>query len=139
MRPLLATLLDREIVRYCLVGASGVVVDLALLSLLHEVGGLPLLIANALSFTGAVASNYRLNSWWTFRTREQRSHMVGGALFLFAAVVGLAINTTGLWALTDRLDIHYIPAKLLLVIVVFIWNFVFNSAITFRHQAPVQP
>ncbi len=138
MSRLLAALLEREIVRYCLVGASGVLVDLALLALLHEVAGVPLLFANALSFTGAVASNYRLNSWWTFRTREQRSHMVGGALFLFAALVGLAINTAGLWGFTDRLGMHYVPAKLILVAVVFIWNFAFNSAITFRHQSPAQ-
>lgn len=139
MSRFVAALLEREIVRYCLVGASGVVVDLVLLSALHELGGVPLLFANVLSFTGAVTSNYRLNSWWTFRTREQRSHMVGGALFLFAAVVGMAINTAGLWLLTDRLGMHYIPAKLILVVVVFVWNFAFNSAVTFRTQAHVRP
>ncbi|MGE3855859.1 MAG: GtrA family protein [Dehalococcoidia bacterium] len=126
--------LDREVVRYGIVGASGVVVDLLLLSLLHEVAGVPLLIANVVSFSAAVASNYRLNSWWTFRTREQRSHMVGGALFVFAAVIGLGISEAGLWLITERLGIHYVWTKLGLVGVVFAWNFLFNSAVTFRHQ-----
>ncbi len=124
-----------EVVRYGLVGASGVVVDLVLLALLVEVLGVPLLIANVLSFSAAVASNYRLNSWWTFRAREQRSHMAGGALFLFAALVGLAISEAGLWLVTTRGGLFYVWTKLGLVIVVFAWNYLFNNAITFRHQA----
>ena len=132
---LLRAALDREVVRYAIVGASGVVVDLALLSLLVEVVGVPLLVANVLSFSAAVASNYRLNSWWTFRTREQRSHMAGGALFLFAALVGLGISETGLWLLTTRLGLFYVWTKLALVGVVFAWNYLFNNAVTFRHQS----
>ncbi|MEI7925568.1 MAG: GtrA family protein, partial [Chloroflexota bacterium] len=83
----------------------------------------------------AVASNYRLNSWWTFRSREQRSHVAGGALFLFAALVGLAISEAGLWLVTTRGGLFYVWTKLGLVIVVFAWNYLFNNAITFRHQA----
>jgi len=126
--------LELEIVRYGIVGASGVVVDLVLLSLLHEVAGVPLLLANVVSFSAAVASNYRLNSWWTFRTREQRSHMMGGALFVFAALIGLGISEVGLWVVTERLGVHYVWTKLGLVGVVFAWNFLFNNAVTFRHQ-----
>lgn len=127
------------VVRYGLVGASGVVVDLAVLALLVEVAGVPLLLANVVSFSVAVASNYRLNAAWTFRTREQRSHMAGGALFVFAALVGLGINEAGLWLLSHRLDVHYVWTKLGLVGVVFVWNYLFNNAVTFRHQGGPAP
>ena len=128
--------LDREVVRYGIVGASGVAVDLAVLALLVEVAGVPLLIANVVSFSAAVASNYRLNSWWTFRSREQRSHLAGGGLFLFAALVGLAISEVGLWLITTRLGLFYVWTKLALVGVVFAWNYAFNNAITFRDRRP---
>ncbi|MFA7249264.1 MAG: GtrA family protein [Dehalococcoidia bacterium] len=133
MRPA-RVLLEREVVRYGIVGVSGIAVDLGLLALLYEVFGVPLLVANVLSFSGAVASNYRLNSYWTFRSRNRRSHVAGGALFLLAALVGLGISEAGLWLVSQRLGLFYIWAKLGLVVVVFAWNYVFNNAITFRHQ-----
>ena len=131
----LRTALRREVVRYGLVGASGVAVDLAVLAVLVEVAAVPLLIANVASFSVAVASNYALNARWTFRAREQRPHVAGGALFLLAALVGLAISEAGLWLLASRLGLFYVWAKLLLVIVVFGWNYTFNSAVTFRHAS----
>lgn len=134
MKRALQATLRSEVVRYGIVGASGVFVDLALLALLVEVAGVPLLLANALSFSGAVASNYRLNSYWTFRARAQRSHAVGGGLFLFAALVGLAISEAGLWVASERLGVFYVWTKLGLVAVVFAWNYAFNNVVTFRHQ-----
>lgn len=127
--------LEREIVRYGLVGLSGVFVDLAVLALLHEVIDIPLLAANVVSFSTAVASNYRLNRTWTFRGRQQRSHVAGGALFLFAALVGLAISEVGLWLVSTQLGLFWVATKLGLVVVVFAWNYLFNNAITFRHPA----
>jgi dolichol-phosphate mannosyltransferase len=136
---LLRDLLRREVARYGLVGASGVVVDLAVLALLVEVAAVPLLAANVVSFSLAVASNYVLNARWTFRARARRPHLAGGGLFLLAALVGLAISEAGLWLLSSRLGLFYVWAKLLMVAVVFAWNYTFNSAVTFRRVAEPSP
>ena len=129
-------LLALEPVRYAIVGASGVVVDLSVLALLVEVIGVPLLIANVVSFGVAVAGNYALNARWTFHARGRRAHVTGGAWFLFAALVGLAINEVGLWLLATRLGVFYVGAKIALVVLVFAWNYTFNSVVTFRRAAP---
>lgn len=129
----LATLLQRETVRYALVGVSGLVVDLVALVLLFEVVGLPLLWANAISFSLAVTNNYLLNRHWTFGRRRQHRSTVTAPLFLTAALVGLGINELGLLLLTDR-GVNYLIAKLLVIGVVVIWNFSFNSLITFRNR-----
>lgn len=52
--------------RFALVGGTGTLVDFGLLFLLREVVGLPLLIANSLSYLAGVANNFTLNRLWTF-------------------------------------------------------------------------
>src|SRR5687767_7966180 len=87
-----------ELIRYGVVGASGVVVDVLALALLHEVLGIPLLLGNVVSFSLAVTNNFVLNRQWTFRSRSHRRVAAGGGLFLLGALIGLAINEAGLWA-----------------------------------------
>jgi len=126
-------LLQREAIRYGLVGVSGLVVDLTMLVLLFEVVGMPLLWANGISFSLAVSNNYLLNRHWTFHRRRQRRSTITAPLFLLAALIGLGINEFGLLVLTDR-GVNYLISKLFVICVVVAWNFSFNSMITFRSR-----
>jgi len=60
-------LLEREFLRFCLVGASGYAVNLAAYAALLA-AGLHYLAAAAISFLVAAGSNYAWNRVWTFRT-----------------------------------------------------------------------
>lgn len=120
-----------EFLRYAAVGASGVVVDLFVLALLHELLDVPLLMANLVSFSVACSTNFSLNRHWTFRARDHRHVAVGGGLFLVGALIGLAINEAGLWALHSA-GMYWVPAKLAMTVVVFGWNYTFNASVTFR-------
>jgi dolichol-phosphate mannosyltransferase len=75
-----------ELARFAAVGASGVVVDLLLLTLLVSGLAVPFALARVLSFLAATASNFALNRAWTFRGRgkelsalEQLTRYVLGA------------------------------------------------------------
>ena len=122
-----------EFIRYGVVGATGVAVDLLALALLHEVLDIPLLAANVISFSLAVTNNFLLNRQWTFRSRSHRRMAAGGGLFLLGALIGLAINEAGVWAF-DSAHVHWVPAKLAMAVVVLAWNYTFNATITFRDQ-----
>jgi putative flippase GtrA len=124
-----------ELLRYAAVGTSGVVVDLLVLALLHELLGVPLLMANPVSFSAACSTNFLLNRHWTFRSRAHRHVAIGGGLFLFGALIGLALNEAGLWILHSA-GMHWVPAKLAMTILVFGWNYTFNASITFRKHRP---
>jgi putative flippase GtrA len=86
--------------RYCLVGASGYAVNLAVYLTLVRGAGVHYLAAAACSFLVAVTSNYTWNRLWTFRAQRGR---VGrqGARFLVVSTAALAANLVCLRLLHD--------------------------------------
>ena len=131
----------KELVRFlkfATVGAIGMVVDLTVLNVMHKVFGLPLLVANTISFTTAVISNFTWNRLWTFP--ESRERPIGSQLGQFALVniVGLAINNAVLW-LAFQVTQQIVPdpwdynlAKVFAIGVVLFWNYFVNRAWTYK-------
>ncbi len=83
-----------QLVKFCLVGASGYVVNLAVFALAFGAGGLHHLVAATLAFVVAVSNNFWWNRHWTFGAREGRAGFqaarfftVSVVAFLFAAAV----------------------------------------------------
>jgi len=125
--------------KFATVGAIGAVVDFAILNLLALGLGWPDLIANAVSFTAAVISNFTWNRLWTFP--ESRQFNVLGQFGSFAAVnvVGLGINTLvlyfakiGLLGLGFNNALALNLAKATAILVVLFWNFGANRLWTYR-------
>ena len=58
--------------KFATVGMTGMVVDLTVLNVMHKFFGLPLLVANTISFTTAVISNFTWNRLWTFPESRER-------------------------------------------------------------------
>jgi dolichol-phosphate mannosyltransferase len=56
-----------RMLRFGIVGASGVVVNQGLLMLLHGVVDLPLLVSSVLAIETSILSNFTLNSRWTWK------------------------------------------------------------------------
>ncbi|NPA91889.1 MAG: GtrA family protein [Chloroflexi bacterium] len=128
----------KRFVKFATVGAVGMVVDLSILNLLHGLLGLHLLVANTISFSAAVISNFTWNRLWTFP--EKRDQPMFKQLFQFAvvSVVGLLINNFILWKMYHVLAPHLAPpwdynaAKIFAIGVVLFWNFGANRLWTFR-------
>lgn len=128
--------------KFLIVGTVGFVVDFGTLALLKEVVGLHTLIANTISFSAAVVSNFTLNRYWTYP--DSRSKPISSQIgqFIVVSIIGLAINNTILVLLegpSDRLLESmaitlvrgYIPAKMIATVVVLFWNFFANRYWTY--------
>ena len=96
-----------QFLQFCLVGASGVVVDMGILSLLAHFTPLPLLLVKALACETAIGNNFVWNDRWTFR--EARGDGAPGARFLRfngAALAGLILNVMLFGALVHGLGLN---------------------------------
>ena len=121
--------------KFCLVGLSGVFVNLGLLGLLTEIAGLFYLLSAVFSIESSILSNFILNEIWTFK--ERRTFPIKdvlGRMFKFniASVGGLLINMTILFILTEFFGIYYLISELFGIGGAVLWNFTINTWWTWK-------
>ncbi len=120
-----------QLAKFCAVGASGYVVNLAVYATLLAFD-VNYLLAALCSFLVAVTNNYLWNRSWTFR--RQRGHLVfQGFRFLLVSLVALAANLAFLSALV-ALGVPELPAQAVAIVLVTPWNFVANKLWSFRRR-----
>jgi dolichol-phosphate mannosyltransferase len=115
----------RRLVKFLLVGSSGIIVTMTALYLLHGVLGLPLLPATALAVEIAIINNFIFNNLWTFRAGALRLGRF--VRFNSVAFVGLVLTTVLTALFVDQLGLHYLIANFFAIGAATSWNFVANS------------
>ena len=146
--------------KFFVVGTIGFIIDFGTLTFLVEVVDLPgivsensqfsetvgLIIANTISFTLAVLSNFTLNRYWTYPESRGKRKRVQLPQFTVVSVIGLILNNTILalttplfgWLIDTTPFLRgsidgYIPAKILATVVVLFWNFFINRYWTYSN------
>jgi putative flippase GtrA len=118
-------------VKFCVVGAAGYGVNLAVYAtLLH--GGLHYLLAATCSFLVAVASNYTWNRIWTFHDRRA-GIAAQGIRFFLVSVASLGANLLVLHVLIT-LGLGELVGQAVAIVLVTPLNFVGNKLWSFRRR-----
>jgi dolichol-phosphate mannosyltransferase len=118
-----------QLAKFCAVGASGYVVNLAVFSLLVSWGH-HYSVAAAISFLVAVTNNYTWNRLWTFR--GQRGHIAyQGLRFFVVALLALAANEAILATLIAA-GMGEVIAQAIAIVLVTPINFIGNKLWSFR-------
>jgi putative flippase GtrA len=119
-----------QLAKFCAVGGSGYVVNLAVYTALLHWAGLHYLAAAACSFVVAVTNNYTLNRLWTFR--GQRGHFAyQGPRFLVVSLVAFGANL-GILRVLVAFGLGKIVAQAVAIVLVTPLNFVGNKLWSFR-------
>jgi putative flippase GtrA len=118
-----------QLVKFCVVGASGYVVNLVVFSLLVVGLGVHYIPAAVCSFLVAVTNNYSWNRMWTFRA--QRGHLAyQGMRFFVVSTLALAANLVVLHALVSA-GFAEVVAQAIAIVLVTPVNFVGNKLWSF--------
>ncbi|MDD4922531.1 MAG: GtrA family protein [Bacteroidales bacterium] len=120
-----------KLIKFCVVGFSGMFVDFGATWLLKEKVRINKYLANSTGFVLAATSNYFFNRIWTFHSQNQQ---IATEYFSFIGIslIGLGINNLIIYLLTEKLKLNFYVSKLFAIGVVTIWNFVMNYLITFK-------
>lgn len=122
-------------IRFCLVGASGVFVNMGLLWLLTELCGLFYLFSAAVSIETSIITNFTLNDFFTFpdrRSRGSRQFFLRLGKYNLVSLAGLALNMTILWLFTTFLGLHYLLSNLCGIAIATLWNYAANFLWTWK-------
>jgi putative flippase GtrA len=118
-----------QLAKFCLVGASGYLVNLAVYAVLLDVVGLHYISAAVGSFVVAVTNNYALNRVWTFRA-QRGGHAYQGMRFLIVSSVALVANLVVLRLLVE-VGLGEVVAQAIAIVLVTPVNFVGNKLWSF--------
>lgn len=120
-----------KLIKFGIVGCSGIVIDFSLTYLCKEKMRMNKYIANAIGFSSAATSNFLLNNYWTFNDKNESLLADRFFIFVVISLAGLAINSLIIALCTRKFNLNFYVSKVVAVGVVFIWNFLMNNYITF--------
>jgi putative flippase GtrA len=118
-----------ELLRFCVVGGSGYVINVGLFTLAYQ--SLPYLIAFAIAFGVAATSNFIWNRVWTFRIEHGVPH-VQYARFLAVSLLALVIDLVALALLVEVFGVHKTVAAAIAIVVATPISFLGNKLWSFR-------
>jgi putative flippase GtrA len=118
-----------ELLRFCVVGGSGYVINVGLFTLAYQ--SLPYLIAFAIAFGVAATSIFIWNRVWTFRIELGVPH-VQYARFLAVSMLALVIDLVALALLVEVFGVHKPVAAAIAIVVATPISFLGNKLWSFR-------
>jgi dolichol-phosphate mannosyltransferase len=118
-----------QLVKFCAVGGSGYVVNLAVFTLSVRALGVHHLVAATLAFLVAVANNFWWNRHWTFAARE--GHAGFQAARFFAVSTGAFVFAAALLEVLVRAGLPDVGAQAISIAAATPLNFVGNKMWSF--------
>ena len=127
------------LVKFLVVGGASFAIDLGLLALLHEVGGVDLWVATPIAFLASLVFNFLVQRKFTFRSsgRADVSLLKYGALVVFNVIAtDVVVNVV------DGAGYPYALGKVIATVATTVWNFLLYKHWIFKspsREAAVEP
>ncbi len=122
---------DFRLIKFGITGIIGMAIDFSITWFCKEKLRWNKYVSNSVGFSIAVVNNFLINRYWTF---EQNNHPFASQAvkFLLVSVTGLAINNLLLYLLVNKAKQNFYFLKLVVIGLVFFWNYFINAIFTFN-------
>ncbi len=140
--------LIKQFSKFIIVGGVNTAIDIVVLRVLVEitdiVGGLGIVVLNAISFSVAVVNSYYMNKRWTFKESAAEINAkdtgVQFTQFFVVSVIGLSLNSIVVYVITTFTSPLFglspenwvVAAKLVATGVSLVWNFAGYKLFVFK-------
>lgn len=124
-----------HIIKFSIVGTTGAGINTGFLWILTDFMGLYYLLSSVFSIELSIIIQFILNDKWTFKERKTTNinqftkRIIKSNLW---RSVGLSINISILYILTEYLCIYYILSNILGILCAFLLNYVLESKLTWK-------
>lgn len=133
MKSLLVRLLTSSFIKYALVGVVGLVVDMGLFYLFHEILAINYIASNIMSSSLAVINNFILNSIFTFKVKDKLLYRF--ISFYSIALAGMALSSGMLAVMIDGFQMNSMVSKAISVFFVAMIQYYVNKKLTFSERS----
>lgn len=124
-----------RMIKFAIVGLTGIFVNIGILWILTEFAGFYYLLSAIFSIEASIISNFLLNDFWTFVDRRKKGFKewlkrMGKFNLISSPAFPMQMGVMGM--LYEFFGVYYIIAAFIGILAVFIWNFVANSLWTWK-------
>lgn len=124
-----------DFVRFGLVGASGFLLNLAILTFLHKLLGVPVFVAQLIGAEIALFSNFILHDRWTYKrnnvTKALSQLLVQFHLTSWVAIIGSALLVS---FFVNVMHLSDFIALVISSVIAMGWNFATSKFYVWRHE-----
>jgi dolichol-phosphate mannosyltransferase len=125
-----------RILKFSVVGASGVFVNMGLLYVLTELASLHYLLSGIIAIETSIVTNFLLNNAWTWGDRRTDVFLYRLLKYhVSAGLTGILANWLLLLLLTEVFGMYYLISNIIGIGVGMTSNFLLNDLWTFRAKA----
>ena len=127
----------KRIIKFGIVGSSGIIVNSAVLWIAHDLLGLILYFASPVAIVAAIFNNFNLNDYWTWSEhRSERRHNYVHRLWRYylSASLGAGLNYIVLITLSKIWGVYYLFANLVGIFTGMTTNFLLSEFWVFRRK-----
>ena len=130
----------KEFIRYAFVGGIAFLLDILTLyffktKVFFELEDMGIYISTALGFLAGLVFNYIFSLAFVFKSTKEKKKgrdIFSFFLFLVIGVIGLFLTEAGMYVGVEFLYINYLLTKVIVAILVLIWNYVARKVLIFR-------
>lgn len=123
-----------QFLRFSAVGITAFAIDYGLMILLTELFAVPYLCSVTISFVASTVFNYFASMHFVFVRKDDISRKREFIIFVTLSTLGLVWNDVLMWLTVEHLYIDYRIAKILVAVVVSVWNFVTRKMFLEAHD-----
>jgi putative flippase GtrA len=121
-----------QLMKFGVVGVSNTLIDFLVFSLLVYVFTVKPNLSQAISYTAGTINSFIFNKKWTFKTEEKKDVKLQGLRFLIINALSLILSSVSISYLIDDLYINKIIAKILIVLLTQVINYLGYKLIVFK-------
>lgn len=123
-----------QFMKFGVVGVIAFIIDYGVMIALTELFGVPYLISTTVSFIVSVIFNYVASMRYVFKRKDDMSRRREFIIFVVLSVIGLGLNDLLMWIMVDHLFIDYRISKIVVTLIVAVWNFVSRKIFLEAHE-----
>ncbi len=126
-------LLRIDFIRFCIVGGTGFVINLVILSLLHRYVGMPIFFAQLIAAEIALFSNFMLHHHWTYKHHKVRKKLPNLLLQFHATSWPAILGSASMVSVFEHfLHFNEVASLATSSLIALFWNFGWSKYVVWR-------
>lgn len=118
-------------IKFTIIGALGIFVNLSLLYILTDIVGIFYMLSGILAIFMSLTINFILNDTFSFK-KKSSSIPIRFVKYVSITSIGVIINLATLYILTQYMGIFYVLSSFIGILVAYAWNLMINRRVTWR-------